>query len=190
MEKKILRRKMMQDLRELDSLQYAQRSFQIGERLYQTTEWKNAQTIGITVSRFPEVDTFSIIRMAWRQGKVVTIPKSNPIQKEMSFYQIKTFLQMEKGYSNLYEPITKETRLFPKSEIDLLIVPGLIFTMKGDRLGFGGGFYDRFLTDYQGYTMALAFSNQIKEKIPTEPYDLPVQKIVTESALIDCVNKE
>lgn len=190
MEKKILRRKMMQDLRELDSLQYAQRSFQIGERLYQTTEWKNAQTIGITVSRFPEINTWSIIRMAWRQGKVVTIPKSSPVQKEMSFYQIKTFLQMEKGYSNLYEPITKETRLFPKSEIDLLIVPGLIFTMKGDRLGFGGGFYDRFLTDYQGYTIALAFTNQIKEKIPTEPYDLPVQKIVTESALIDCVNKE
>ncbi|KRG14963.1 hypothetical protein ACA29_05405 [Lederbergia galactosidilytica] len=186
MNKKLMRRQMTQDLRELDYLQYAHLSYQIGEQLYKTTDWENAETIGITVSRFPEVDTWSIIRMAWRQGKKVTIPKSDPLQKEMLFYQIESFLQMEKGYSDLYEPNTKETKLFLKQEIDLLIVPGLVFTKEGYRLGFGGGFYDRFLSDYHGNTVSLAFTKQIKEKIPTDYYDLPVQKIVTDSMLIDC----
>ncbi|GIN73573.1 5-formyltetrahydrofolate cyclo-ligase [Bacillus sp. J14TS2] len=189
MEKKTLRRKMLQALRELDSLQHAQLSYQIGERLYRTNEWKKAKTIGITVSRFPEVDTWPIIRMAWRQGKIISIPKSDPIQKVMSFYQLETFLQMEKGYSHLYEPIPEETRLQQKNEIDLLIVPGLTFTKEGYRLGYGGGFYDRFLGDYHRNTMALAFMRQINERIPIEPFDLPVQKIVTESTLIDCVKK-
>ncbi|MBO0995242.1 5-formyltetrahydrofolate cyclo-ligase [Bacillus sp. SD088] len=189
MEKETLRRKMLQALRELDSLQHAQLSYQIGERLYHTNEWKKARTIGITVSRFPEVDTWPIIRMAWRQGKIISIPKSDPIQKVMSFYQLETFLQMEKGYSRLYEPIPEETRLQPKNEIDLLIVPGLTFTKEGYRLGYGGGFYDRFLGDYHRDTMALAFMRQINERIPIEPFDLPVQKIVTESTLIECVKK-
>lgn len=190
MEKKTLRRKMLQALREVDSLQHAQLSYQIGERLYRTNEWEKANIIGITVSHFPEVDTWPIICMAWRQGKTVSIPKSDPIRKELSFYQIETFLQMEKGYSNLYEPISEETRRQQKTEIDLLIVPGLTFTKEGYRLGYGGGYYDRFLGDYHRDTMALAFTKQIKENIPIEPFDLPVQKIVTESALIDCVKKE
>jgi len=65
-----------------------------------------------------------------------------------------------------------------------LIVPGLVFNEKGYRIGFGGGFYDRFLADYHGKTVSLAFDFQVMKEIPTESFDLPVQIIITNERVI------
>ncbi|MCJ7843413.1 5-formyltetrahydrofolate cyclo-ligase [Lederbergia sp. NSJ-179] len=186
MEKKLVRQQIMKDLQALDPLLYQDFSYQISQRLLATEEWKKAQTIGITVSQFPEVDTWQIIRMAWRQGKVIAIPKCNPVQKTMLFYPINAFAQMEKGYAGLFEPLEAGKKPISKQKLDLLLVPGLGFTKEGYRLGFGGGYYDRFLINYHGHTIALAFTNQLQDKIPIEKYDLPVQQIVTENQIIHC----
>lgn len=67
-----------------------------------------------------------------------------------------------------------------KDEIDLLIVPGLIFSSEGYRIGFGGGYYDRFLKDFQGPTVSLAFGEQIRDDWQPENFDIPVAKIITD----------
>lgn len=72
------------------------------------------------------------------------------------------------------------------ADIDLLLVPGLAFMNNGYRLGFGGGYYDRFLKLYKKQTASLAFSSQIVSQLPVESHDIPVQKIITEERIIEC----
>jgi 5-formyltetrahydrofolate cyclo-ligase len=86
----------------------------------------------------------------------------------------------------LFEPITDETLSVKKNEIDLQIVPGLVFSDEGYRIGFGGGYYDRYMSDYNGATLSLAFVTQTSHKIPVEGHDIPVSKIITEVNEITC----
>lgn len=186
MDKKTMRHQMKQVLQSLDKITYEHYSYLIAQNLYSLPIWKNAKVIGVTVSRFPEVDTWQIIRTAWEQKKIVAIPKCLPETKEMDFYQLTQFSELEVVYYNLFEPNPKKTKYVDPNSIDLLIVPGLIYTKKGERIGFGGGYYDRFLQKFKGETVSLAFSNQIVDYIPTEPFDQSVSQIVTEKNYINC----
>lgn len=84
----------------------------------------------------------------------------------------------------MFEPKEHETDAVSKEEIDLVIVPGLLYNRAGYRVGFGGGYYDRFLKDYRGYTISLAFSFQLIDHLPHEEYDIPVGKMITEKEII------
>ncbi|WP_132008558.1 5-formyltetrahydrofolate cyclo-ligase [Mesobacillus foraminis] len=188
-EKKKLRTAMKGKLEELNLPLYEDLSCQIARNLYSDVSWVEARTIGITLSRAPEVDTFQLIRKAWEQGKRVAVPKCQPKNREMIFRQLTRFAQLETVYSNLYEPVEAETEMVEPEKIDLLIVPGLAFTKTGYRLGFGGGYYDRFLKSYSGRTLSLAFEQQLVPELPIEPHDLPVSKIVTENGVFHCVDQ-
>ncbi|EPE60492.1 5-formyltetrahydrofolate cyclo-ligase family protein [Exiguobacterium sp. S17] len=82
----------------------------------------------------------------------------------------------------ILEPTTAETDL----DIDTCIVPGRVFDRSGYRIGWGGGYYDRFLATYRGATIALAYDVQVLDEIPIEPHDIPVELIVTEREMIRC----
>jgi 5-formyltetrahydrofolate cyclo-ligase len=179
MNKKEFRSLVLGELKKISKPEYEQLSLEIANQLYSSALWQNANTIGITISNYPEVDTYQIIRKAWEQNKRVVVPKCHPKEKQMSFHELKQFTQLESVYYGLLEPIETLTRKVDKVGIDLLIVPGLAFTKEGYRLGFGGGYYDRFLQDYEGNTVSLAFPIQLKEKLPIEKHDIPVQKIIT-----------
>lgn len=174
-----LRKQMMDSLKEIDKPQYEHLSYEIAQSLYKDSFWKEAKTIGITVSKYPEVDTYQMIRKAWEEGKRVVIPKCLPKTKEMVFRTLTQFNQLESVYYGLLEPIEELTHEVSANEIDLLIVPGLAFSMDGYRVGFGGGYYDRYLTGYKGHTLSLAFPQQLIEELPVEGHDLPVEKIIT-----------
>lgn len=186
MDKQSFRKNMSSQLQAMDRMTYEQFSFMIGTSLIETDVWKNSATIGLTVSRFPEVDTWQLIRKGWEQGKRIVVPKCIPATKGMSFRKISAFTQLENSFFGLFEPIESQTEEVPKSEIDLLIVPGLVYSRNGYRIGFGGGYYDRFLEGFRGRTVSLAFSGQLTGNIPVEEHDIPVDKIVTEKGLIDC----
>jgi len=177
-EKKTVRQEIMDKLSKITKPQYEQLSDEIAKRLYQEPLWKKAKTIGITISRFPEVDTYQIIRKAWEEGKQIAVPKCLPKNREMVFRVIKNFNQLESVYSGLLEPIEGVTKEVQGNEIDLLIVPGLAFTKEGYRLGFGGGYYDRFLPSFNGEVLTLAFDSQIVSSLPLEPHDVPINKII------------
>lgn len=184
MDKKQLRIQMKGKLSSITKPLYEDKSYLIAQNLYREQSWMEANTIGITVSNQPEVDTYQIIRKAWELRKRVVVPKCIPGEKIMSFRILDRFSQLESVFYGLYEPIVQETIEVTKNEIDLLIVPGLAYTREGARLGFGGGYFDRYLQDYDGLTLSLAFSDQLVPTLPIENFDLPVAKIITEQEVI------
>ncbi len=182
--KKTLRKYIMEKLSELKLPEYEDQSYQIAQRLYRSDEWISAETVAVTVSKAPEVDTLQIIRMGWEQGKRMVIPKCEPKSKGLDFRELKRFSQLETVYYGLLEPIVNETVSVGGDDIDLVVVPGLAFSDSGFRLGFGGGYYDRFLADYHGYTVSLAFKDQLVNELPVESHDIPVQKIIHSEGVI------
>lgn len=177
-DKKKVRKKIKTNLEQVTDEERLEYTKQISTQLFALSEWKQAKLIGVTISIPPEVPTFHIIEQAWREGKEVAIPKCYPEDKTMEFKKITSFEQLESVYSGLLEPVENTLKVTPE-DIDLLIVPGLAFSRDGYRLGFGGGYYDRFLSNYNGSTVALAFECQLIDELPTELHDIPVHQIVT-----------
>lgn len=182
-EKKFLRKEMLGRLKELNKPEHEQRSYEIARKLYQSPLWLQAKTIGITVSNPPEADTWQIIRKAWEEGKRVAVPKCNPKTKEMVFRDLDRFSDLESVYYGLWEPIEAKTEEVSGEKIDTLIVPGVAYMKNGYRLGFGGGYYDRFLESYKGNTISLAFAFQVIKSLPVEEHDRPVEMIITDEQI-------
>lgn len=187
MDKKTLRQDMRAQLAQMSKAQYDAYSLQIHEHLLRESSIKKANVIGLTISAFPEVNTMPLIEKLWTQGKRVAVPKCEPKTRAMIFYEITSFDQLETVYMQLKEPIPTLTKEVPKEEIDCLIVPGVVFDRFGYRVGFGGGYYDRYLVSYNGERITLAFEVQLIHKVPTDQYDLPVHKIITETSVINCL---
>lgn len=185
-EKGTLREEMKKILGSMDKSSHASKSKEIQDKLFATKEWKTSQTIAVTISRFPEVDTETIIMRAWDEGKKVAVPKCFPNNKSMEFYFLENFNQLESVYFGLKEPIITEVEICSKDKLEFILVPGLIFDEEGYRVGFGGGYYDRYLVDYTGPKVALAFTEQLVKKVPIDHYDIPVHKIVTNEVVYDC----
>ncbi len=186
MNKDLKRHEMLATLNKLDKDQHKARSMVIKDRLIDSVEFQNAKTIGITISRFPEISTRPIIEAAWAAGKKVAVPKCVQKTKEMDFRLLTSFDELEIAYFNLQEPIMSETEAVCKQDIDLQIVPGIAFSPGGYRIGFGGGYYDRYLADFEGNMVSLALEVQIEDEVPRESHDIPVDKIFTDKQIICC----
>ncbi len=189
MTKKELRNQVLQQLETMSLDDYKKRSEKMIEQLMKQDAYKKAQVIGITISRFPEVDTTSLIQAAWDAGKKVAIPKCVPRTRAMDFRIFTSYDELETVYIDLLEPVVEQTTAISKKQIDLLIVPGVVYSKEGYRIGFGGGYYDRYMSDYGGQTISLAFYCQLNQNIRIEEHDLPVEMIITENKTIDCQRK-
>ncbi|TLS36312.1 5-formyltetrahydrofolate cyclo-ligase [Pseudalkalibacillus caeni] len=180
--KQQLRNEMKEKLKEMSPDQRESSNHAIHKTLFNHPLWLQANTIGITISRKPEVDTAPIIEKAWELGKEVSVPKCFPKTKEMEFRSITSYDQLEVVYFGLKEPIPDRTESCSPLNVDLLIVPGLVFDKQGYRIGFGGGYYDRYLENYSNGTVALAYDFQVVDRVPKETFDQPVQEIITDAA--------
>ncbi|HIZ71360.1 MAG TPA: 5-formyltetrahydrofolate cyclo-ligase [Candidatus Atopostipes pullistercoris] len=185
-EKKRVREEMIQSLSKWDSSARKEISNQIQDQLFQSDLWRDAQTIGVYLSVGNEWDTREIVNRALEEGRDVVIPKTFPDTKEMVFYQITDLKQTVKGPFNLDEPDTNQTEPVDKDRIDLLVVPGLAFTENGYRIGFGGGYYDRYLANFIHPTVSILHSSQILDTFLVEHFDIPVSYLITEKGIIDC----
>ncbi|MDV6377905.1 5-formyltetrahydrofolate cyclo-ligase [Sporosarcina sp. GW1-11] len=186
MEKHHHRNQVLKQLHQLTPSDHEQKSAMIHEKFLASDEFKNARTIGITLSRFPEVATHHLIEIAWQAGKRIAIPKCIAATREMDFRLIDSFHQTETVYMDLLEPRVDSTTSVAPEEIDLQIVPGVVYSEQGYRIGFGGGYYDRYLVDYPFQKVSLAFERQITDTIEKESHDVPVSYIFTEERIIDC----
>lgn len=187
MGKKLLRMQVKQSLQELTQEQFQQSSNQIMNRLLREPSIREGSTIAVTISNNREVDTIELIKNLWKAGKNVAVPKCHPKDRSMDFYKIENFDQLETVYMDLREPKTDCTELVQPDHIDCMIVPGIVFNKKGFRIGYGGGYYDRYLVGFKGSMISLAFDLQVVETVPFEPHDQPVDLILTEIQRIDCV---
>ncbi|TCP31138.1 5-formyltetrahydrofolate cyclo-ligase [Scopulibacillus darangshiensis] len=182
--KKELRQHTLKALQGLSDRIFEKECQDIKDKLLLQKEWQEAKTVAITISRGREIPTRPIIEEAWRQAKTVAVPKCHPETKAMAFHIITDFDQLESVYYGLFEPKPEETEIIHKENLDMIIVPGIVFDELGYRIGFGGGYYDRFLADYAGATLSLALDLQVLSDLPKEPHDQPVQKIITPTRVI------
>lgn len=156
----------------------------IHEHLFSASEWVQADTIAITISTDLEIQTSAIIEKAWKENKKVAVPKCNPKDRSMIFRYIQDFSQLETVYYHLQEPIQETTEEAQKTELDLIIVPGLVFDEQGFRIGFGGGYYDRYLQDFKGNTISLLMKEQLCKQVPREEYDIPVRTLILPNGVL------
>lgn len=184
MNKKEWRKEILSLLNGIDGTVKKEMAKSLHNFLYEQPEWKTAKVLGTTISTKNEIDTYAIIEKAWEHGKQVVVPKCVPEKKQLSFYQITSFDDLEDSYFNLREPIPHLTRQVSPSQIDLLLVPGVVFDRTGYRIGHGGGYYDRFLKGKNFLTASLCFNLQVINEIPKEVHDIPVKKIITENGVI------
>lgn len=177
MDKKITRKMGLENLRWLSQHPEIkeQKEIEILNAFYATEYWQKAKKIALIKPLPIEFNTMKIVSTGWQQKKSFAMPKV-AAGGQMDFYTITSETTFHRTSFGVEEP--ESTNVMEPSEIDLLIVPGVVFSSKGYRIGFGGGFYDRYLTKYQGATCSLVFSEQIQEQWKPEQYDLPVQEII------------
>ena len=157
----------------------------ITKRVVSLPAFKNAQRILAYADYNHEVVTRYLIEEAWQAGKEVAVPKV--VGKDMVFYRLTDFSQLQPGYYQIPEPQTGEIVSWEEA---LMIMPGVAFDRNNHRVGYGGGFYDRFLEKHPKLErLAVAFSFQILPQVPTEPTDIFPQILVTENEII-CSREE
>lgn len=190
MNKTTLRNEVRGALAKMSEAAYQDRSFIVAKYVLQEPYIIEANTIGITISNKPEVDTIHLIGELWQLGKKVAVPKCNPKTREMTFYAIDSFAQLETVYMHLREPIPEKCEFVDANEMDVILVPGVVFDKFGYRIGYGGGYYDRYVLNYsKGKLVSLLFDEQLYEQVPTDAHDCPVDIIVTPTKRIDCVTQ-
>lgn len=141
------------------------------------------------VSYNNEVDTRAVIDSALKGGKRVAVPRVDAKSHSMAFFEIESTEDLVEGYRGILEPrpalaCALQTEDFVGS---VCLVPGLVFDAEGHRIGYGGGYYDRFLQFYPGDKVALARATQVSSNpLPAEPCDVPVDFVVTELGVWSC----
>lgn len=129
-----------------------------------------------------EVNTFPLMTTLLAEGVRLFLPRSRPVTKEMDVYHIESLDTLTPGYCSILEPDPDKCRKADAREITCVLVPGSVFDKKKERMGYGGGFYDRFLRDKapQAVRIGLAFSMQVVEHLTPRPHDQAMDLVVTE----------
>lgn len=175
MDKKELRAQIRALKRAMTEEQIVEASARLGELFAASEQYKEAKTIYGYLPYNQEVRTVPMLEQALRDGKKVAVPKC--YGDEMRFIYMDDLSKVEAGYANIPEPIADEPVADDKTA--LVLMPGMAFTKNGDRMGYGGGFYDKFLAAEPDHpTVALCYAFQMVESLPTEEYDIPVDCVL------------
>ncbi len=181
-----IRKKNLQKRKNLTSEQNKLLSKKIVDNFLATLTYQKSDQILSYISFNNEVQTELIIKESLKKMKKVGAPKI--VGNEILAFEINHLGDLNIGKYSILEPTT--TKPFYVTENTIIIIPGVAFDKNGTRLGFGKGFYDRFLSDQPGIKIALAYDFQIVKKIPKDKHDIPMDMIITEHGTINCNNKE
>ena len=183
-------RKKVQELRDaIDPEQRKILSARVADNLWSVPEFAAAKSILFFISFRSEVDTVPMIRRALNEDKITCVPCTNDGSKAMVASRILDLeADLELGNYDILEPRDECLRPVPAGDIDVVLMPGVAFDITGGRLGYGGGYYDRFLEKCSPSCalIAVAFEIQIVEHVPCADHDVHIHKVVTESRVIDC----
>ena len=175
MDKKELRKQIRELKRAMSPAQIERASNRLGEQFAASELYQKAKTIYGYLPYNQEVRTVPILARALADGKQVAVPKV--YGDEMRFICLTDLTQVETGYAGIPEPIADEP--IADDPAALVLMPGLAFDKEGHRIGYGGGFYDKFLNAEPTHpTVALCYAFQMVEDLPTEEFDVPADRVL------------
>lgn len=152
----------------------------IFKELISNKDIEKAENIMCFVSFRNEVDTHKFIKHMLKNNKNIYIPIIDSKNKIMNISKLKSFDELEKGFYGILEPKEEFIRITDLEVLDVVITPGVVFSKNNYRIGYGGGYYDKFFanTKLKAKKIGLCFSEQIIESIPIDKYDIPVDYII------------
>jgi 5-formyltetrahydrofolate cyclo-ligase len=186
--KHIIRRKILSERNSRPERELLEKSERIKDNFFRLKEFREAGTVMFYVSKSREVATEDAIRRSLRMGKRVLVPFTDIENHKIIPCELKDFeRELDIGAFGIKEPKKSFRRFVRPEDIDLVVVPGIAFDRRGYRIGYGKGFYDRFLGEAKNAEIvALAYDFQIVSRIPEEEHDVAVGKIVTEDGVVVC----
>lgn len=175
MNKQELRRAIRERKRAMTEEEIVKRSNALAEKFYNSPAYQAASTIYGYLPYNQEVRTIPMLQRALDEGKRVAVPKV--YGEEMRFIYLEDLTQVSKGYAGIPEPIADAP--VAEDQRALVLMPGLAFDPQGHRIGYGGGFYDRFLAQEPHHpTLALCYEFQMQAHLDTEEFDIPVDTVL------------
>lgn len=183
--KKQIRQEVLALRKALDENERARKTAEIILNIRRLPEFEEAKQVLLFVGYGSEPDTLTLIKECLKTGKKVFCPVV--LRDEMEFYQILDAAELTEGYMGIMEPEPEDLRKYVPGDKDFMLLPGTAFDREGNRIGYGKGFYDKYLAQgFSGNQAAAAFSFQVLEngRIPAEPTDRKIKCIVTEQEII------
>jgi 5-formyltetrahydrofolate cyclo-ligase len=184
-DKKLIRKRILKSRNEMPVDERVMKSARIVERLKELPDIRNASTIMVFLNFGSEVETDGIIVWGWEMGKRMIAPLCFPETREMDPCIINDFSDLETGNYGIREPRAASARRVPHGEIDVVLIPAVAFDPRGQRIGYGGGYYDRFLPKVpRAGRIGVVFASQIIPEFNAGPYDTPAGLVVTEEGVM------
>lgn len=178
-----IRRKTIQERLKMSEEEILEKSRMITKMVLGLQEYHRADTIFCYVDFRKEVQTRKIIEESWKRRKCVAVPRVEGTA--MRFYQVKEWSDLKVGYMGILEPVETCEEISPENEKCLMIMPGVAFDEKRNRIGYGGGYYDKYLSQTNEiYKVAVAFEQQVYQELPCEVHDFKPDIIVTEKRIL------
>ena len=177
-----LRTTYLRRLQQQEEHEQRRSSEAIWRKLVRLTAFRRARTVCCYVALPYEVQTWWMIEEMLKQGKRVVVPRVQPRTKRLRLSEVRhPTTELARGAFGVWEPVPSARRPVPMRELDLVLVPGIVFDRRGHRLGHGHGYFDRFLARVPKATptVGLAFRFQLLDRLPTAPHDLAVSRVLT-----------
>ena len=184
-QKQDIRRRMLKQRFALTPSQVQEVGDAVRNRLVETDLYGRARCLGCYVSVKNEVDTHRLIQVALEGGKRVGVPVTRKKQS-LVHLEIHTLSGLRSGPFGLLEPAGGDRIEIPPGDFDLMLVPGAAFDRRGNRIGFGAGYYDRFLARTSAPKVGLAYAFQVLGRLPAALHDIRLDYLVTETAVYTC----
>lgn len=196
MPKNQLRSKLRELRNQLTAEQQSEYSSAIRESLFQTEVYRNCNRLFTFLSFQTEVETGHIIAKSMELGKKIYLPR---VEGDlMEFYRVNSLEGLIPSKFGVLEPpaseqmkyISQNSHPYGLKNENLMLLPGLAFDLKGNRIGYGADYYDRYLADHVPLDfckVALAYDFQVLDEIPTEEYDIAADLIITPTRIIQCI---
>ncbi len=178
--KKAIRQEFKKKIKQISLQERRKQEQQICQQLCRLDVWKNAKTIALTLPMEHELNLDYVFKKAKECNKQIVVPITRP-HHQMVFVKYDEYGLVKQNNFGIREPIFELSEICPKTQIDLVIVPGVSYSKSGDRVGFGGGYYDRFLEDFTKVKLSLAYDFQLYEETiwQREETDITLDMVIT-----------
>ena len=174
---------------EMDKELKARLDGDIAANVKRLREYSPAKTLLVYVSKPIEVNTRPIIEMAWADGKKVAVPRCIPDTRDMEFHYIESLEELSPGSFSVLEP-SESNPIVTDFSGCLMIVPGMRFDMNGYRIGYGKGYYDRYMVRFEGISVGICYADELRPFMYHGKYDRAVNIVLTDKKIKTCKRQE